>query len=120
MEVIKAVDERNGKLVSTFACGEWLKEYAQGVETKPDVGYLFAYSSRNLKEARRDMGGSKPTQYWLAEAEVVGKVWHCEIDMVEYHWRDFWKHLKLRLRNKGAQYLLCSSITLVRRLEIRG
>lgn len=119
MEVIKAVDKRNGKLVSTFACGKWLKEYAEGVETKPDVGYLFAYSSRNLRRAKVDMGlpGLSTTQFWLAEAEVVGKVMLGDITTMGGRWCDFWKHFKPQLRRKGADYLLCSSITLTRRLE---
>ncbi len=113
MKVIKVVDERDGKLVSTFAEGKWQKEYAEGVETKPDIGYLFAYSSRDMKTAKRQMGGSD-YQYWLAEAEVVGKIRHCNIDVTPFQWSRFWGGLKLRLRRKGAEYLLCSSITLIK------
>jgi len=114
MKVIKVVYERkDGRLVSTFAPGEWEKEYAEGVETKPDVGYLFAYSSRNLKMAKDHCPFA---QYWLAEAEVVGRVSHCNIYLTRSGWRNFWKGLKLQLRAPGAEYLLCSSIILIRRL----
>ena len=113
MQVIKVVKTVQGKekLVSTFAKGVWQKEYAEGVETKPDTGFLFAYSKRNLARALKDRGRIN-TQYWLAEAEVVGKVKDNDISVLDIRWQSFWKGLKLRLRNKGAEYLLCSSITL--------
>lgn len=117
MRVIKAVyNEGHGRLVGTFARGKWQKEYAEGVETKPDVGYLFAFSSRNMGEARGSMGSGAATQYWLAEAEVVGRISGFGLSMVDCRWQNFWKGLKLRLRTKGAEYLLCSSITLIKRL----
>lgn len=116
MKVIKAVANREGKLVSTFARGEWQKEYAKGVETKPDIGYLFAYSSKNMRGARSSMGMWPGYQYWLAEAEVVGRISGYNIAMQSNWWRGFWADLKLQLRRKGAEYLLCSSITLIRKL----
>lgn len=115
MKVIKVLSEEDGKLVSTFAGGEWQKEYAEGAKTTPDTGYLFAYSSRNLNLARRDMGTGS-FQFWLAEAEVVGRVCDSNIDVLNHNWRRFWKGFKLRLRVKRAEYLLCSSIVLVKKL----
>ncbi len=116
MKVIKVVYERDGKLVSTFAPGKWRKEYELGVETKPNTGYLFAYSSRNMKEARRNFG-SRDAQYWLAEAKVVGKVRDEEITVSEERWCDFWGSIEMRLRRR-AEYLLCSSITLIKELKV--
>lgn len=113
MEVIKAVDAIEGKLVSTFARGKWQKEYAQGAETKPDVGYLFAYSKSNLKGAKKDM--CRSSQFWLAEAEVVGRI--TRYDITIFRWSSFWADFKLRLRDRGAEYLLCSSITLIRKIK---
>lgn len=116
MKVIKVVEERNGKLISIFATGKWKKKYAEGVETKPDIGYLFAFPSTHLREARESCGGSD-SQYWLAEAEVVGKIHFSNIGVVSYHWLRFWKGFNLQLRIPRAEFLLCSSITLIRKLE---
>lgn len=115
MKVIKVVSEEHGRLVSTFATEEWQKEYAERVETKPDVGYLFAFPSKNLKQARKEM--SRSDQYWIAEAKVAGKVYSSDIDVLCFTWQSFWRECKLRLRVPRASYLLCSSITLVRRLQ---
>lgn len=117
MKVIKVVKEKRGKLVSGFAAGKWQKEYAEGVETKPDIGYLFAYSSRNLKGAQRNFpcGYSCSYQFWLAEAEVVGRVDHDGIGMLNNKWQKFWDNFKLK--KARTKYLLCSSITLIRQLN---
>ena len=115
MQVIKVVNEKGSKLVSTFATRAWEKEYAQGVETKPGTGYLFAYSRRDLKRARKDIGAG-PFQYWLAEAKVVGRIKDLDIYLFTREWYSFWKGFKLRLRLEEAEYLLCSSITLIKRL----
>jgi len=116
MEVIKVVGTKGGKLVSTFAEGKWQKEYAEGLETKPDVGCLFAYSSSNMTEAKRNFGTTVEWQYWLAEAEVVGRVRDTSLTVLSRRWTSFWGKLKLRLEVQGAEYLLCSSITLLKRL----
>ena len=116
MKVIKAVKVSDTKLVSTFARDKWKKKYIQGVETTPDVGCLFAYSRRNIRQARKDMGINPNIQFWYAEAEVVGKVKDASIDVFSERWSDFWNMLKLRLQCKGAEYLLCSSITLTKKL----
>ena len=116
MKVIKVVNKREGKLISTFAEGKWQKEYVEGVETKPDTGCLFAYSRKNMTEAQHNFRSTPNTQYWLADAEVVGKVKHYHIDVLYSLWDAFWGSFKLQLRNKGAEYLLCSSITLIKRL----
>ncbi len=115
MKVIKVVNERGNKLVSTFAGDEWQKEYAKGVETKPDTGYLFAYSIKNMKGARDNFKGSA-TQFWLAEAEVVGKLSDNDVCVIEVRWHMFWKGYKLRRHLPRADYLLCSSITLIKKL----
>ena len=114
MKVIKAVRETSdGELVSTYAGGEWMKVYAEGVETKPDIGYLFAYSEKDLERAREEM--SRFEQFWVAEAEVVGKMQFPFIGLA--YWEDFWRQLKRRRRYKGFAYLLCSSITLVEEIK---
>ena len=115
MKVIKVVYEREEKLVSTFAGGKWRKEYGVGVETKPDTGYLFAYSTKNMKGAKANFDGSY-AQFWLAEAEVVGRVSEYFIDVIEDAWQEFWIGYKLQARLPRADYLLCSSITLIKRL----
>lgn len=115
MQVIKVVYEIGDKLVSTFAAGKWRKEYAKGVKTEPDVGYLFAYSSKNLQGARMTFGIG--WQYWLAEAEVVGRICDNDIGVINERWLFFWEKFKLRLKVRGAEYLLCSSITLIRKLS---
>ena len=115
MKVIKVVNERDGKLVSTFADGEWQKEYAKGMETKPDTGYLFAYSIKNMKEAKANFGNNG--QCWLAEAEVVGKMRNNDIDVWDSTWLKFWERSKLQIRLSRASYLLCSSITLIKKLN---
>ena len=56
------------------------------------------------------------SEYWLAEAKVVGKLGRHDFYIRNEQWRDFWKDYKLRLRYKGAEYLLCSSITLIKRI----
>jgi len=114
MKVIKVVCERGGRLTSTFAPAEWEKEYAKGVETKPDEGYLFAYPRENLGDAEEDV---RDGQYWLAEAEVVGNVDYSEINMQCSDWHTFWGHFVLR-RRRSAEYLLCSSITLIKELDV--
>ena len=43
MRVIKALREKDDKLVSTYAKDEWKCEYKKGVVTRPEVGYLFAF-----------------------------------------------------------------------------
>lgn len=115
MKVIKAVDvDTRCNLVSSFASGKWRKRYAEGVETKPDVGYLFAFPSNHLEQARGECGGC---QYWLAEAEVVGKILFSAITTMDSQWHDFWAGYRLKLRRPRAEYLLCSSITLIRRCD---
>ena len=116
MKVIKVVNKRDGKLVSTFAADEWRKEYAKGVETKPNIGYLFAYSIKNMKGAKANFGGHGE-QYWLAEAEVVGRVHGGSIAVEEATWLRFWGGRRLQTRLPGATYLLCSSITLIKKLK---
>ena len=116
MKVIKVVNKEDGKLISTFAESEWQKEYAEGIETKPDAGCLFAFSRRNMREARLSMGNCPSLQYWLAEAKVVGRMYGSDIIVTRNTWHAFWKEFKLRLRLRGTEYLLCSSITLVKRL----
>lgn len=113
MKVVKVVEEMDGKLVSTFAAEEWQKQYAEGVETKPDVGCLFAF--KTLKDARYDFCSGN-FQFWSAEANVVGKI-HSAAIIVHGSWHSFWRTFKLRLRMPGAEYLLCSSITLIKRIE---
>ena len=116
MKVIKVVNERDNKLVSTFAQDQWMKEYGVGVETKPDTGYLFAYSTKNMKRARDNFKGSA-VQYWSAEANVVGRLSEYSIDVVEDAWQKFWIGYKLQARPPRADYLLCSSITLIKKLN---
>lgn len=116
MKVIKVVYERDGKLVSTFASGIWQKEYAEGVETKPDIGHLFAYSRKNLKRARSNFGSHLFVRYWLAEAEVVSRIKDGDITIQDSRWGNFWADFKLHLRMRKAEYLLCSSITLIKEL----
>ena len=117
MKVIKVVrQEEDGRLVSTFAPGEWKTGYAKGVEAKPEIGYLFAYPREKLDRAMSDMPGSY--QYWIAEAKIVGKISRSDFWMDKYRWVSFWDCIKLRLRYKGAPYLLCSSITLTKRMLV--
>ena len=113
MKVIKAVRESNGKLVSTYAMGEWRKVYAKGVETKPDIGYLLCYPRKNLERARAEM--SPIGQFWIAEAEVVGKIQYEDLGLED--WEDFWRQLKPKRKYRGPVYLLCSSITLVEEIK---
>ena len=114
MKVIKAVRETSdGELVSTYAIDQWIKVYAKGIETKPDIGYLFAYPVKDLERARMAM--SVFDRLWIAEAEVVGKIQFNELG--PGYWEDFWRQLKRRRRYKGFAYLLCSSITLVEEIK---
>jgi len=117
MKVIKAVHMEHGKLVSTFASNKWRKDYAKGVETTPDNGYLFAYPSKNLKQAKHDIGADTSAQFWLADATVVGRTKDTYISIFEEQWFYFWTNFKLCQRLPRADYLLCSSITLVKRIE---
>ena len=119
MKVIKVVTEMNNRLDSTLTPrlvsahteGVWEKEYKEGVETISKVGYLFAYSSRNLKRAKKDFRFSY--QFWLANAKVVGRMNDQDISNRYDEWRTFWKHFRLKPR---GEYLLCSSITLIKRI----
>ena len=113
MKVIKAVKSEAGKLTSSFASGEWKREYVPGVETKPDIGYLFAY---RLKSGEEAMGEIPRGELWLAEAEVMGSISLSSLNMHSRTWQSFWAGLKLR-KSKDKRYLLCSSITLLKPLK---
>jgi len=118
LKVIKAVDIAGGKLVSTYAVGDWRKEYAIGVATTPDTGYLFAYpdTPEGRRQACNDMGGI--ARFFVAEAVVVGKISkHTSMREVPYRsrWSNFWKGFDLEAPDPEDEdtYLLCSSITLL-------
>ena len=61
-------------LISTFASSSWRMEYKEGVETKPDIGYLFAYdigylfaySTRDIKVAKLEMGYTQGQQFFVS------------------------------------------------------
>lgn len=111
MKVIKAVEERDGKLFSVYASGEWRKEYAKGVVTTPDTGYLFAYPEGDSEKAKFEFG----CQCWVAEAEVVHSISWEALGMSHNRWHSFWEHFKPA--SNGYEYLLCSSITLISEVE---
>lgn len=115
-EVIKVVTEVNGKLYSTFASGSWCKEYKPGVTTVPNIGYLFAYPKSRLSMAKRET--AKIDHYWIAEATVVGKVTFTEMGTAQRGWNCYWECFRLKhfRRSDEYDYLLCSSITLIREL----
>lgn len=114
MEVIKVVSGYGeGVWRSSHARLAWEQEYHVGKATTPDIGLLFAYpnTSNGLSHAKSDTGGVM----FLAEAEVVGKVNHSSLDPCQQSgWHEFWNHFKPK---KVGRYLLCSSITLLERIE---
>lgn len=114
MKVIKVVKEQENKLVSSFADGKWKKEYAKGVVTIPNEGYLFAYGERSLKLARCQTDHTAIHQYWEADAEVIGRIAPKKVDVEISAWNNFWEFFKPKTK---GQYLLCSSITLVKEIK---
>ena len=76
---------------------------------------MFAFSSKDLQGAKSEFSGG--VELWLAEAKVVGRVIRLGINVEKDRWKRFWKLFKLSQRQKQkAEYLLCSSITLIRKL----
>jgi len=116
MQVIKVVVKKGNKLVSTFAEGEWETEYIEGVETTPVTGYLFAYSSEEIKRARAEIM-SPIAQYWSANANVVGRIDDHDVDVLRSRWHDFWSGFVPEEKTGELNYVLCSSVTLVKRIE---
>ena len=116
MKVIKVVNREAGKLTSSFASDEWKREYVPGVETKPDIGYLFAYRLKSREEAMGEIpsGG----ELWFATAEAVGNIGRPDIDTFSATWKSFWEEFVLR-KSKDKEYLLCSSITLLKPLKVK-
>lgn len=111
MKVIKAVDViKGGVKVSSYAEKEWRKEYKANRTTKPDKGLLFAFPREDLDKAQGECGDS---EYWEADAVVVGRVPHGHLTMYSDKWDNFW----LEFNSNGGEYLLCSRITLRKRLS---
>ncbi len=117
MKVIKVCAVKNNKLLSTFASGKWRKEYAIGVPTTPDVGFLFAFpdTKQGRRDARKDMGVINT--HYLADAVVTGKmsapVALFQIGNGSRKWEGFWGSF---IPGTGGEYVLCSSITLLERI----
>jgi len=121
VRVIKAVEiQEDIKLTSTFAKGEWLCEYSKGVETKPTIGLLFAYPEGKLYIAKEENTGITlqiTNPLWWAEAEVVGGINYNILKINVNTWKTFWENFKPQPLSENTEYLLCSSITLIKKIS---
>ena len=113
-EVIKVVIEKDGRLISVFASGEWELEYAIDKTTKPKKGLIFAYAADKLSRVRSDCGGTG-CRFFKAEAKVAGKVGPSDIDISHQLWDRWWQEFKVE-ESKG-DYLLCSELTLLSEIK---